>query len=384
MSAILARIRGGGRLTVQAILPEGATSLEASVTQRSGRRLTVTMATDANGDISSLQLKREPPLPTVDSPAAFQRAAQQAGVYSSLLIATAGPDGTCVPRQALGEQGPHPLGSMFKLYVLDAVARAVEKGALSWNSRLTVTGDVKSLPSGQLQDAPDGTHVTVEQAAALMISISDNTAADLLIGAVGQPALLAAVHALSNTHPALLNPFLTTRQMFTLQYDAPALRSRWAAALPGLVSAATDTVHEPTNATSAARTALLRQLPAGEPSLTAQARPGWLDGVEWYASPLDICRAQAGLHQLANTKAGQPITAIMAENHGVEVGPGWAYVAFKGGSDAGVLTGSWYLQPRKGPATIVVFELSATRAATMPDQIWYAVVAGGLLQHLPR
>ncbi len=357
---------------------------QASVTQPGGQRLLISLSTDAAGQIDGLQVKPAPPLPSVTSPADLQRAAPGLGDRSAVLQAHV-EGGTCTVEQALGDQGPHPLGSMFKLYVLGAVARAVAAGTLHWDTPLTVTAQVKSLPSGQLQDAPDGTQVTVQQAATLMISISDNTAADLLIGAVGQPALQAAVRAMGNTHPALLDPFLTTKQMFTLGYDAPNRRAAWAAADPGQVNAATGAVHDASPAAVTTRTALLRQLPTSTPTVTtADSRPGWLSGVEWYATPADICRAHAALHQLAQTPAGRPISAIMAKNPGVAVGTGWTYVGYKGGSDTGVLTGSWYLQPSSGPATVLVLQLSAADPASIPDDAWFATATSGAVQHLPR
>ena len=92
--------------------------------------------------------------------------------------------GGCEPIQ-LG----HCVGSAFKLYVLDALGRAVASGRVSWDQLLTVTACVKSLPSGVLETVPDGTRVPVRRAADEMISISDNTAADLLIARVGRTAV---------------------------------------------------------------------------------------------------------------------------------------------------------------------------------------------------
>lgn len=242
-----------------------------------------------------------------------------------------------------------------------------------------------TLPSGQLQNAPVGTKVTVRQAAQLVIQISDNTAADLLIGAVGQSALAAAVQAMGNSRPLLLKPLLTTRQMFALQYDAPTLRSRWTATLPGLVDPATGTVTEPTTSTVDSRTALLGRLPTGPPTITpGSPRPGWLDGVEWYATPGDICQAQATLHRWSQTPAGQPIAAILSANPGVDVGPGWTYVGYKGGSDTGVLTGSWYLQQLHGPTTVLVTEFSSAAATKVPDDAWFATAASGAITQLPK
>jgi beta-lactamase class A len=57
--------------------------------------------------------------------------------------------------------------------------------------------------SGTLQDLPDGTKLTVEQAAVKMISVSDNTAADMLLKLVGRAAVEEQVRAWSN-HASLV------------------------------------------------------------------------------------------------------------------------------------------------------------------------------------
>jgi beta-lactamase class A len=383
--ATIAAVRAGGPLQLQGFISNTGSSGQASVTQPGGHRYLITLATDTSGKITGLLLKPARSLPTVATPGQFQQAAQQAGVWSTVLVATAGPNDGCLPQQMFGDQGPHPLGSMFKLYVLAAVERAVNSGVLTWATPLTVTEQVKSLPSGQLQNVPDGTRVTVQQAATLMISISDNTAADLLIHAVGQRALQAAVAGTGNTHPHLLDPLLTTRQMFTLADDNPAIRQQWAAALPGVASDRTGAVAEPSAGSIHSRAALLTRLPDAVPTVTTtNPRPGWLDGIEWYASPADICHAQVTLHQLSHTAAGAPLGAILSKNPLVAVGPGWAYVGYKGGEDTGVLTGSWYLQPSTGPATVLILQLSTADPALIPDDFWFAAAATGLIQHLPR
>lgn len=93
----------------------------------------------------------------------LQQAAEHLRVRASVPLAAAGPGGVCIPSQELGDQGAHPLGSMFKLYVLGAVVRAIQAGVLGWDTTPTVTQAIKSLPSGQLQDAPVGSRVTVQR-----------------------------------------------------------------------------------------------------------------------------------------------------------------------------------------------------------------------------
>jgi len=65
----------------------------------------------------------------------------------------------------VGDTSPQPTGSTIKLYVLGAVATAVENGTLSWDQKLTVTDDLKSMPGGTMQDLPSGTEVTVRETA---------------------------------------------------------------------------------------------------------------------------------------------------------------------------------------------------------------------------
>jgi hypothetical protein len=140
---------------------------------------------------------------------------------------------TCQPVHAIAATTPAPLGSAFKLYVLDALARAIAAGKVRGDQPLTVTSQVKSLPSGVLQDDPDGTRVSVQQVATDMISISDNTAANMLIALLGRHAVEAATRAAGMTHPARNVPFLTTRELFVLKlHDWPKLAERYLARGP--------------------------------------------------------------------------------------------------------------------------------------------------------
>jgi beta-lactamase class A len=85
-----------------------------------------------------------------------------------------------VPVHERGGDEVAPLGSVFKLSVLGALADAIDAGALTWDDELTIEEADRSLPTGELQDRVGGT-TTVREAATLMVSLSDNTATDLLI-----------------------------------------------------------------------------------------------------------------------------------------------------------------------------------------------------------
>ncbi|WP_316310806.1 serine hydrolase, partial [Clavibacter michiganensis] len=75
----------------------------------------------------------------------------------------------------------------------EAPARAAAEGRLAWHDPLPVPADVRGLPSGERQNAPPGTVVGVRDTAEKMIAISDNTATDMLIQAVGREAVEAAL-----------------------------------------------------------------------------------------------------------------------------------------------------------------------------------------------
>lgn len=60
--------------------------------------------------------------------------------------------------------------------MLDALAEAIASRRVAWDEKLTITDQVKSLPSGVLQNKPEGTRVSVRDVADALISISDNTA----------------------------------------------------------------------------------------------------------------------------------------------------------------------------------------------------------------
>ncbi|MFG6445867.1 serine hydrolase [Microbacterium sp. P07] len=249
--------------------------------------------------------------------------------------------GATEPRMLLGEPSRSPIGSIFKLWVLGAVVDAVDAGTLTWDDPLTIDAEVRSLPSGELQNLPDGATVTVREAAEKMIQISDNTATDALIRAVGRDAVEAALVDMGHATPEANTPFLTTREMFWMLFGDAALRDRWASGDP------------------AAREAVLAEIPAGVPDLAnlASAQPGWPAGVDWFATHDDIARAHVALQEKAQTPAGAPLRDLLAKNPGIEFGDDWTYVAFKGGSSVGVLAGSWYLE-RDGAEPIVLTVLA--------------------------
>jgi hypothetical protein len=355
LNTVFAGVRS---VRVGSIVTSTPSALVFRVTANGQAKLDVSMNVDGHGLIIGLVLRpagqapSPPPAPSSWGGVkhAIQSVAPQAG-----FLAAAVTGGTCRPIQSIHASTAAPLGSAFKLYVLDALARAVAAGRVSWDQQLTVTSGVKSLPSGILQNKPDGTRLSVRQVAADMISISDNTAANMLMALLGRTAVEAAARSTGMADPGRDVPFLTTREMFVLKlHDWPALADRYLAGR------------------AARRQALLdgpvARVPLSSLSATPWTTPRDISSIEWFASPMDICRVYASLAALARQPKLAPLAHILELNSG---GIGlsssqWPAVWFKGGSEPGVLTLN-YLATARGGRTYVVSVLTANPSSPVPD-----------------
>ena len=114
------------------------------------------------------------------------------------------------------------IGSAFKLYVLVALIREIENESRHWSDVVPIDSASGSLPSGVLHSWPIGAPVTIETLAILMISQSDNTAADHLLHLLGREQVENQQRVVGNTHFARNLPFLTTRELFALKTPANA------------------------------------------------------------------------------------------------------------------------------------------------------------------
>lgn len=93
---------------------------------------------------------------------------------------------------ALNADRPFQLASMFKVPVLVAALRRVDAGDLALNVRYPVQRDRKLIGSGVLSYLDDGLAPTLRDLLTLMIIISDNTAADMVLDLLGGPAAVDA------------------------------------------------------------------------------------------------------------------------------------------------------------------------------------------------
>lgn len=98
--------------------------------------------------------------------------------------------------------------STIKVAILVAVARAIDRGDLSHDRRLRARPVDTIAGSGVLRGMEPGLSLTVDDHAYLMIAISDNTASNVLIEAVGREAVQVAIDDLGGTRTRLRRPFL--------------------------------------------------------------------------------------------------------------------------------------------------------------------------------
>jgi beta-lactamase class A len=339
--------------TLVGVLSEEPTSLKA-VASFGGGKVTLTVSVDAGGLIDGLLLRPYvPPVPT--SWAQLDQRLAALAPNTSFLAARISSSGACIPTNQVASTTPRPLGSMFKLFVLGALAHQIAAGKVRWNQELTVTDSLRSLGSvsGSLQYSPAGTQVTVEQAATKMISISDNTAADILISLVGRSAVESQVRRWSSG-ATLDDPFLTTRELFLLHYkDYPSLANQYLRLDPSQRAAFLSSSVDPLSLSQ----------------LRGSTDPRDIESLEWFASPDDLCRALAGLKQLSEKTALEPIASILSINHG-DIGldtTQWPTVWFKGGSEPGVLTVGYLARNSDGHTFVVVGMLANPTAALSPS-----------------
>ncbi len=300
----------------------------------------VELAVDSAGLIAGLLFK---PATTTVVPKSWSEVDSQLGEIApgvSLLAAKVTSRGSCSPVHSVLAGSPRPLGSMFKLFVLGALAKALQDHQVSWNQKLTVTASVKVGGSGTLQGVPDGTKLTVEQAAVKMISVSDNTAADLLLQLVGRSAVEDQVRDWSS-HAYLDIPFLTVSEMFALKYhDFPAMADHYLSLDP--------------SQKAAYLASTVDKVKAGEEQSASAPRD--INSIEWFASADDICRALAGLAESQAEPGLGPIATVLSTNNGgLNLNPGtWPRVWFKGGSEPGVLTLGYLARDSSGQTFVVV------------------------------
>ncbi len=247
-------------------------------------------------------------------------------------------DGRCHALHGLGTETVMPIASAFTLWVLDALVREVSAGRAAWDETLPVQAALRSDPSDEVYALPVGTSVSLRRYAELMISISDNTAADHLLESIGRERVEAAMAAIGVSSADRNTPLLSTADMARLKFVAPETGERY------LALSSTEERQRYLDQNAAAVT--FPWEPGGDPSAAIDLSiPRRIDELEWFATPGDMCRTMVDLAHLAERPGLGAVAEILSLNPGMppDLRDQWSAVRFKGGSEPGVLTFVYWL-----------------------------------------
>jgi len=292
-----------------------------------------------NGEVAGLLLY---PLSSAEPPVSFEEALANLEAEGAVqyLIADAA---DCSVLQGSGEDRSMPIASMFKLFVLGAVADAVDSGTIAWNDAVTIRDELDSLPSGTTQNDEPGSTRTVEELAALMITISDNTATDHLVDLVGRETIEAGLEEWGHSNPADMQPLLLTSDLFKLKYllsdeeraafvalETDAKRMELKVIGEGPLPALSDLVNEPRDLTT----------------------------LEWFATPLDLCRVMV---KLRTTPVASDIIALPSLTSEVAPDPSWTWHGSKGGAEVGLFALSSLVETTNRSVVVVTAVVNEER-----------------------
>jgi hypothetical protein len=277
------------------------------------------------------------------------REAPEASIRAVVDALKAMPGTTSFALARLEDAGPVPvlthnpatplaIGSTFKLVILAELVRATAAGERGWDDLVTLDGS--ALPAGGYTAGPAGTRVTLRELATQMISVSDNSATDILLRHLGREQVEAMLPVVGIRDGRGRNtPFMGTLEMFKLKgVEGGALGTRWEAS------------------DVAGRRALLAgpaaQAPisAISPTLFQDGKPIRIATIEWFASADDLLRVMDWLRRNTAGPAGVEARAILSKNPGIGATSAgrWDWVGFKGGSEPGVVNLSLLLRAKSG------------------------------------
>ncbi len=287
--------------------------------------------------------------------AALDRSLSSIAPKSNLLIAEfAG--GGCQPIHGRDEDQRLAIASVFKLYVLGELARQVQRGTVSWTDRVALKDGLRSMPVGDYAFAPTGTRVPIRALAEAMIWRSDNTATDHLIDLLGRDNVYGALAAFGHADSAINAPLLLTRELFAIKMtQSPAWMERYMGASDSEQLAMLKADIDP-----------LRLNPGG----------GWgnwdgptaIDGIEWFASATELCRASAALWSLGSQRGLEPVRAILTGNRDmVKDQKAWKRAGYKAGLESGVVNMTYILERSDGRIFFVSAGYNATRGTIDRD-----------------
>lgn len=307
------------------------------------------------------------------------------------------PGQTAITVARLEESGPAPMiqinsdqvlaiGSEFKLIVLAELVRSVTAGERNWDDKVTLSD--QQLPSGFYAGKPASATATLRELAEKMISVSDNSATDILLANLGREQVEAMMTTVGIADPSRNKPLLFTLEANKLKGRSEAgYGQRYGtldeagkrALLAGEIAEARTRTATQAAAATAGNEA---PVPALAPALR---KPNLIETVEWFASPADMVRVMDWLRRNTESGPAAEARAILSKNPGLppETAEKWAYTGFKGGSEAGVIATTFLLQAKDGRWYAVSAKWN-NREAEVENQRFMALISRAIDLLAPR
>ncbi|MEL7538127.1 MAG: serine hydrolase [Pseudomonadota bacterium] len=262
-----------------------------------------------------------------------------------VLVARIDENNQCVPIFERNSATPLATASIFKVWVMGALSRAIEDGIITPEQLVALNTDDQVL-GGSINSEPLGTEFTVTDMAALMLGISDNTATEHLFNLVGRDRNEAILTEFNHANLDEMLPFLSMNEGFHLYFTVPEVDAL--AYVDGDEQFQRDYLDNTLD-------------PLGPVTNFSQANISVLVRALWQGSPQDVCAAIAGLRQFNDRTDGFAVAdqAYGAETFVVNLRNQWERVWFKGGSLSDgfglrVLTYGWLVETDSRGAFVVV------------------------------
>jgi beta-lactamase class A len=221
-------------------------------------------------------------------------------------------------------EAPYPLASVFKIPILIAVMKKVDSGGLSLSTMLTIREMDRCIGSGSMKNLPPGTKVTVKKCIEEMITVSDNTATDLLWNMLGNGAVNAMLQELNLAHSSV---YIPNRPGYLISLGqgsefkgkrARQIAALWRKKTPPERLTSMERVIKECSTLGMTEFEGLENASAAE-----QTRTSYYDDVEVadaldnYSSPLDMASLLAGLTrgELLSTASTRYCLDVMARTH---------------------------------------------------------------------
>ncbi len=252
----------------------------------------------------------------------------------------------------INKDKPLGIGSAFKLFVLRTLINQIDNGKIKLDDVILLKENEKSLPSGILQNWPDGSPITISTLANLMISISDNTATDILIRQLGRDNI-------EKIAPQTMRPFYMTKELFKIKLglDDESIKSFQILDVAG-------------------KRKFLEEIDkkvTGDLDVAKFSKPIFID-IEWLASTDEMCQVIMSLNNA-------PQIAI---NPGLADKSEWKYVGFKGGSEPGVLNYTHILVKDKNKPIYAISASINNHEDNVDKDHEFTLLVSRLIQYLKK